>query len=233
MKKLPVYNSTKRILEESTKNAYNMYASKFAETRNGKVHWEEFEVLIPLLAKKPLNVLDIGCGSGRFFSYLEKHADISHYTGIDYSTELLKEAKVKAGFRDKLEWIEGDMLNFKVEEGKYDLIVLIASFHHLLNPEEHKLFLKKLYDSLKPEGILFMTNWNLLELPFYADRQIEKTSIFEIPLSDGKDKAENRYYYGFELKEIEHLFENAGFIKSSHTLSEKNKRNIISVAYKS
>lgn len=47
-------------------------------------------------------------------------------------------------------------------DNSYDVIVFIASFHHLHTEQERKAVLNKAKKLLKEGGIIMMTNWNLL-----------------------------------------------------------------------
>jgi hypothetical protein len=47
-------------------------------------------------------------------------------------------------------------------EEKYDVIVFIASFHHLPTEDERHAVLQNTKHLLAPESRVMMTNWNLL-----------------------------------------------------------------------
>jgi ubiquinone/menaquinone biosynthesis C-methylase UbiE len=69
---------------------YNEIADEFSETRNHA--WYEFEIYRELL-KENDRVLDLGCGNGRLFEFLEPMK--IKYDGVDVSSGLLSKAKRK------------------------------------------------------------------------------------------------------------------------------------------
>jgi trans-aconitate methyltransferase len=59
---------------------YDQQASKFHHTR--KRHWPEFDhILAALPSDKQLDVVELGCGDGRLYTYLEEQ-------GISFSSYL-------------------------------------------------------------------------------------------------------------------------------------------------
>jgi ubiquinone/menaquinone biosynthesis C-methylase UbiE len=76
-------------IKNSVKNFYNIQAEKFSQTRNKL--WPEFfyikqEVEKLLQIREKIRVLELGCGDGRVFRYLnELFPDRIEYTGVDIS----------------------------------------------------------------------------------------------------------------------------------------------------
>jgi len=86
-------------IQESIKNFYNSQAEKFSQTR--KRNWPEFfyikeEVEKLLKKKQTIKVLELGCGDGRAWRYLQ---DLFPwriiYTGVDLSEGLIQIAKTE------------------------------------------------------------------------------------------------------------------------------------------
>ena len=140
---------------------YDSFSATFAESRKN-MRWPEIEYLIELLKNSEKNthtILDVGCGSGRFFGELKKANIDPEYLGIDSSSGMIDEAK-KAYPEARFKVL--DMLNLDMLDTRYDAIFLLASFHHLESESERLAVLQKLKSLLADGGIIYMTNWNLL-----------------------------------------------------------------------
>src|SRR6185503_19104916 len=77
---------------------------------------------------RPLTVLDLGCGCGRHFRFLEGAQKI---VGIDVSSEMLKEAEHPAGeefIHSSKELICGDFFAMEFPERSFDLIYSCGVF---------------------------------------------------------------------------------------------------------
>lgn len=103
-----------------------------------------------------INVLDVGCGSGRFFHALH-HVD--ELTGLDISGNMLAVAAnpIKANELDinNISLIEGDCFSIELPKNNYDFIYSIGVFAHPA-PFDVKV-VNKLYNLLAPGGKLFIT----------------------------------------------------------------------------
>ena len=86
-------NSESWIKKKKVINHYNNFASSYDRLygREQKIKIEK--ALKNLMFKKSDKVLDLGCGSGILFSYLENSVDL--VIGLDISHELLKTAHSK------------------------------------------------------------------------------------------------------------------------------------------
>lgn len=95
-------------------------------------------------------ILDLGAGTGILTELLyEKHPN-SDFTLIDLSTDMLNIARNKFKKHD-FKYIEANYLTHDFQD-KYDVIVSSLSIHHLTDDEKRMLY-KRIYDTLKPNGI--------------------------------------------------------------------------------
>lgn len=191
---------------------YTPIASEFSATRQHA--WKEFELLLPYL-KNRQHILDLGCGNGRLFKFLQKHKKIN-YLGVDNNEDLLKIAKKE---NPEAKFQKGDLAKIPVKSGEIDILASIASFHHLPTKELRKKSLGEMRRVLKTNGILFLTVWNLFQ-PKYK-KYIWKSRLRSL-LSFGKKDSRGtlipwsnsgikRYYHAFTPREIEKLLNNSGF----------------------
>ncbi|MDP2918315.1 MAG: methyltransferase domain-containing protein, partial [bacterium] len=131
-----------------TRKYYEKHGESFAISRQRD--WPLFLALLQYI-KKGDKVLDLGCGSGRFCALVRQKG--AKYLGADTSKKLLAEARKnypRANFR------YGDVLKLKAAPQSFDVIALIAVFHHLPSIALRKQALQKLAKALKPGGIILL-----------------------------------------------------------------------------
>ena len=145
--------------KEQVRVAYDAIAETFSHTRN-KV-WYEMAGFKDLI--KEGDILDLGCGNGRLYDVFMDNPNIK-YTGVDFSEKLIDLARFR--YKDLKganapEFIVGDITEYKIKSKAYDLIILFASYHHIMNKKERFELLAKIRDGLKDNGTVIITVWNL------------------------------------------------------------------------
>lgn len=169
---------------------YNQIAPYFAETRK-KLQWDA--VFADLIKQIPQNarVLDLGCGSGRFYRILQEHGRTDvHYEGLDSSTELIKIAQKE---HPEIQFTTGSMTELPYPNATCDCAIAIASLHHI--PEAlQKTVMQECLRILKDNGLCMVTVWHL-------KNQKEKEQ--RIPWKKGVHA--ERYYYNFSANELKNL----------------------------
>lgn len=107
--------------------------------------------------KSGINMLDVGCGSGRIIHKLASLFPNSHFTGMDLSSEAIAKAHSEAATRGlkNLEFIIRDLSDFHQTAPieKYDFITTFDAVHDQGKPLN---VLKGIFRSLKPDGIYLM-----------------------------------------------------------------------------
>ena len=112
---------------------YDSVAETFARSRKGK-RWPEIDMILEEVRKRsPKRILDAGCGSGRLYAFLRESGYAGGYLGIDASENLVKIAQKDHPEGD---FIHADMRSFQETSDTFDMIVALASLHHLLTPED-------------------------------------------------------------------------------------------------
>jgi len=211
-----------KILQQTSK-IYETIAWNFSQTRQKP--WPLLNLnQISNYLKEGDWVLDLGCGNGRLATMFVNLP--VNYLGIDQSNELIKIAKQQFANQDNIKFLVGDILKIDYQK-QFDLVLLFAVLHHLPTPELRLKVLKNVYQALKPNGRLIMTNWNLWQI--FAEKKFfryfkylfnyrEKLSQGIDALSDAlipwKPLAtENwRYVHSFNKKEVKKLLKQAGLI---------------------
>ena len=144
--------------------------------------------------------LEIGCGSGIFMKSYASH--VRSTAGLDHSEDMVKLAshynrkRIEAG---TAEFRQGEASQLPWEDEKFSAAAAIASFLFWPKPLES---LKEIHRVLRPGGRLVISlGWN-------AD--------------DGMDHTKHIKKYGIRLytgKEMQAMFQEAGFLESSITYS--------------
>ena len=169
---------------------YDNQAEKFSGTR--KRHWPEFDHIISYIkkafqTKKALRILELGCGDGRLVWVLESSfGKTITYTWVDISYNLLEIANKN---NPHARWVHKDMVSFfkEIWSEEYDVVIAVASFHHLPTQDQRAYVLDWIYECLSYDGIFTMTN------RCYSDWFNEKYRL-EIRSASWKNIATLGYY---------------------------------------
>ncbi|WP_167958088.1 class I SAM-dependent DNA methyltransferase [Anaerosporobacter faecicola] len=141
-------------MNEIQKN-WDAMAKAYEEFTEGKesysyrIEWPCIQRMLPELKGK--NVLDLGCGTGRF-SFLFEDKEPSVVDGIDLSEQMLTLAKTKSLVRkSKVHFIQGDITNVSDYVDKtYDLVFSSTTLHYIQNLQQ---FFKQLSLVMNEAGI--------------------------------------------------------------------------------
>ncbi|NIM21676.1 MAG: methyltransferase domain-containing protein, partial [Candidatus Latescibacteria bacterium] len=80
----------------------------------------------------PLNILDLGCGTGLEFEALFQRAPNALITGVDLSQEMLQLLRLRYGARlSQITLVRDSFLAVPFGTHAYDLIIAVMSVHHL------------------------------------------------------------------------------------------------------
>lgn len=198
------------------KDFYNKTATDFSSTR--QYSWGGWEDSFKFLGKEflPKNILDVGCGNGRFLSFLTKKIPQFSYLGIDNSKELISIARNQK-IRNPYISVNFELLditsyeNLKGLKGSYDFIAMIAVLHHIPGVENQKKLLRAISKKLTPNGVMIFTTWNFIneksiskKLISWNELGIDKTYLEEgdYLLDWNLDKNSLRYCHYFTKDEI-------------------------------
>ena len=194
--------------------------------------WFDIKNLIELLKLEPgIEIMDSCCGVGRHSIELSKAG--MKVTGIDITAPYIEAAKETAEDMElDINFICDDIRNYK-DNNKYDLAVnLYTSYGYFETESDEQLYLKNVYDSLKPGGkfLIDTISKEALARDFVEDEWFEEEGnticlgfeIIEdfsrlvnrwmIISPEGKKtdyKFSHKIYSGYELKSI---LKKAGFV---------------------
>lgn len=195
---------------------YDQFAADWSASRQGG--WPEWELLVPFLTHG-VRVLDLGCGNARLRTFLTEHGVTrGAYFGLDASEELLKIAREDNPGDHFFRGDFGKELPFGADQ--FELVVAVASFHHLLSVVEQREFFSEVQRVLRPGGTLMLTTWNLPKK--YRWKNFGRKN-WTIPF--GKDK-HPRTYRRVLPRELRKLTKRAGMTVESCTL-ERGKNYVL------
>jgi tRNA (uracil-5-)-methyltransferase TRM9 len=165
-----------KLLNQVNNDFYKAVHADFDDSRG--YFWKGWDKLVEYLPdNRPLKVLDVGCGNGRFYEFLVSKDVEVDYVGIDNSKELLDVARKKypeAKF-ENVDIIED------VEELEgytdFDLIVSFGVFHHIPSLELRKKMIQKLSFRLSDIGILAISFWQFTKSENLMKRVSEWSDI--------------------------------------------------------
>lgn len=106
--------------------------------------------------KRPISVLDVGCGTGRYFHTLN---NLNELVGIDVSANMLREARNPYRKADvanaSIELIQGNFYNYNFGDRKFDFIYSIGVLGEHTVFDQHVCH--KLYSLLADNGVLLFS----------------------------------------------------------------------------
>ena len=146
---------------------YDTIADSFAESRQNPMHG--FFDLLAYVPRTPVNLLDVGCGNGRYGHFMAGQGVLGRYGAVDFSSELL--GKVQQMVPTAQVW-QRDMSqpDFLDGVGQYDVVACLAAMHHLPGRENRVQLLQELKGCLGKNGRIFLANWQFTD----SERQRRK-----------------------------------------------------------
>ena len=113
------------------------------------------QVLADAPPDRPLDVMELGCGTGT--NAIRLAAAGAHVTGVDADPEILARARRKPG-AEAVEWRSGRVEDPGVAEASCDRVVLSLLLHHLPDPAK-LMTLRGVRRLLRPGGRVHIADW--------------------------------------------------------------------------
>jgi 2-polyprenyl-3-methyl-5-hydroxy-6-metoxy-1,4-benzoquinol methylase len=137
---------------------YETLAEPFSNSRSSFP--PGFHKVLDLLPRRPLIVLDVGCGNGRFGRFLVDQGLLAAYTGIDSSVALLALAQEP--------WsrlIERDLSQANCLDGvgEFEVIVCLATLQHIPGRLNRERLLREMARHMVTGGRIVLSNWQFLD----------------------------------------------------------------------
>ncbi len=120
------------------------------------VHWLWSDIRIPkeltelVKTKKPKSSLELGCGLGRYSTFLANQG--IRASAVDFSFVAIERARTNsAKYENKPEFLVGDVTNLETIKGPFDISFDVGCFH-CLNEVSQQKYVSEVYRLLKPGG---------------------------------------------------------------------------------
>ncbi len=172
--------TTQAALRQINRRFYSQCAADFDRTRRpgGWPGWRRVVRTAFRPTNRPLRILDLGCGNGRFARFLERNPGLRHgrplsYVGIDQSRELVEAAASACAGRDHIRFEVNDIETCVLEEATCDLVTLFGVLHHLPGFDARRQVLERAASSVAPGGLLALACWQFADAPGFEDRRLD------------------------------------------------------------
>jgi ubiquinone/menaquinone biosynthesis C-methylase UbiE len=105
------------------------------------------EYLLGHVPERCLDVLEIGCGTGRFSRRLAERAE--RVLALDLSPQMVRLARERSKHYPNIEFVNADAETYQLGENRFDCVATLTTLHHL--PAESTF--RKIRKALKPGGV--------------------------------------------------------------------------------
>lgn len=155
--------------------------------------------------RKGTTIIDMGCGSGAFTSYLSEGYPQSHVVGLDISTGCIKRARKDF---PGLDFVVGDVEKTRFKPNYVDIVWYSGILHHF--PDFSKVA-KEAFRILKPGGLFFSYDPNYYNPAFWLYRHPKSPFYSNVGITSNERL--------IKRNEIKRVFESAGFETSVKAIS--------------
>ena len=177
------------------KRTFDRIAPHFAQTRPNA--WEPVDQFIN--AYRGSIGVDIGCGNGRHAELLANRTDC--VIGIDLSREALRQAQKRAVRNAfQLALIQAEATTLPLASASSDLIVYIATIHHIPSSTGRIESLNEISRVLSADGRALVSAWSVTHEKFSRDRAFDTNISWTLPCGETVD----RYYHIYDINEFRH-----------------------------
>ena len=144
-------------------NAFSFFEGRLNTTTIFETAICSYEYLSQDSKSKGKIVIDLGCGSGWFSSYLTSKDDIKKVYSVDQDLSgfrncILGFEKIFHGNSKKIIPVESDFERLEIKENLVDEVFFVASFHH---SDDIQKLIEKVKKILKPGGSIYLLNEDL------------------------------------------------------------------------
>jgi len=171
--------------------------------------------ILSRLLKENAKIVDLGCSTGTFLINLAKKLKNSEFIGIDNSPAMIQRAKNKAkAYGVDVKFIEEDFLKYDFSNSD----AVIANYTiQFVRPLKREKLIKKIYDSLKENGIFLMSEklitenkkLNKIMIDIYYEYK-KKMGYSEFEIAQKREALEN-VLIPYTMNENIEMLKTAGF----------------------
>lgn len=136
---------------------------------------------------RPKQVFELGSALGTTtIQMARKYRDVS-FVGLDIRKDIIFQANDASKSMSNIYFIEGDMCEYVNNDlSENDLIYMLYSFHHIIDPEENKVrFLEKCYNNMKEGTFLLIAETFLPDCIKEQKEDKEILDLFKLRAQEG------------------------------------------------
>lgn len=179
--------ATQQRLLALNRDFYATVAEPFDATRSGlPIGWQALRPwLPPVPSDRPLRVLDVGCGNGRWARALAAWGLACTYTGVDGDAKLLALAAENTHDLATIDCVfqQADFTTpgwsdaLGLSAASFELVVCLAALHHAPGYRLRLQVVQALAALLAPQGVLIFSHWQFLQSERFVRKQIAWQTI--------------------------------------------------------
>ena len=176
----------------------------------------------------PIDILDLGCGTGIQLEFVFKRAPNAKVTAIDRAPNMLTQLRTKFASKSaQLNLQQGSLLELSFGEHAYDYAISTLTMHHFL-PERKVAIYRKVREALRTTGIYIEGDQTTTvegekSILYWYDRWIAK-----LP---GGDRAEWNYDITLSPETQASILQEAGFSEVQLTWHHPSKGAVYVAKY--
>ena len=148
-------------------------------------------LVLPFDKSKAINVIDLGCGTGTISKKIKEEYPHATITCLDLAKNMIEISKLKLAVFSDVQYQIGDFINYKFDN-TYDVVLSSLALHHLVTDEDKIEFYRKIYESLRPNGVFFNADIILGSNDFFQKAYIEKWKSF-MKRTVSEEEIENKW----------------------------------------
>ncbi len=146
---------------------------------------------IPADNSSNINVIDLGCGTGTISKQIKINYPGATITCLDLAENMIEMSKLKLAAFPDIRFQVGDFRNYEFDD-TYDVVVSSLALHHLVTDDDKIEFYKKIYASLRPNGVFFNADVILGSNELIQESYMEKWKSF-MKKHVSEEEIENRW----------------------------------------
>ncbi|MDR2425790.1 MAG: methyltransferase domain-containing protein [Endomicrobium sp.] len=128
--------------------------------------------VLPFEKQKNIKVLDLGCGTGTISKKVLEKFPNAELLCVDISEKMIEMTKIKLKSYKNVHFQTGNFANIEIK-GTFDAAVSSLAIHHLTHKEK-RVFYKKVYSLLKPDGYFYNADIILAETEYMQKKYLDK-----------------------------------------------------------
>jgi len=162
-----VSDFSKKSTVNQIRQRFDKDVERFSNLETGQEATIDAPLMLQLTAAAALGaspraarMLDIGCGAGNFTLKVLQSATDMDCDLVDLSAPMLERARERVTVQTtgQVKAFQGDIRDVALDDGRYDIIIAAAVFHHLRGTEDWLRVFQKLYDACSPGGGLWIVD---------------------------------------------------------------------------